>query len=158
MTFTFDPDKALAKRPLTVANPAKAANPTPQSEPISRISNISSGVVVDPTAWDYTVVELQEMDRLLLELAELEQWDADELHVLLDERRRMAPVNVRKALAALRLAHGEAMAPWPEPPARRARITLCELTSRRRELAVLPGGKAEPKGQAKSLDSGEKAA
>jgi hypothetical protein len=126
---------------------ARAAQTTPSTSPPRA-----------PTTWDYTVVELQEMDRLLRQLAELEGWSAAQLEMMLDERRRMAPVNVRKALAALRLAHGEAMAPWPEPPARRARITLCELTSRRRELAVLPGGKAEPKEQAKTLDSGEKAA
>jgi hypothetical protein len=89
---------------------------------------------------DYSTSDLAEMDRLIRELAQLEGWENDELEQMLDERRRMAPCNVRKALAALRIATREALAPWPDRPANRARITLCELASRRRELVVLDGG------------------
>jgi hypothetical protein len=76
----------------------------------------------------YTNADLAEMDKLLGEICELEGRSDDELAKLLDQRSRMAPVNVLNALAALRIARERALAPWPERPATRARITLCELT------------------------------
>jgi hypothetical protein len=106
---------------------------------------------------EYTDADLAEIDRLIVELCHLEGRSVEELDALLDERRRMAPVNVKKALAALRIATREALAPWPERPAKRAQITLCELVSKRRELIVLDG-KANLQNQAKTLDSGKEAA
>jgi hypothetical protein len=76
----------------------------------------------------YTTADLAEMDKLLREICELEGRSDDELDELLGQRSRMAPVNVLNALAALRIARERALAPWPERPTTRARITLCELT------------------------------
>jgi len=76
----------------------------------------------------YTLADLQEMDRLLRDLAQLEGWSNAELQDLLDQRQRMAPANVPAMLQTLRLARGAALAPWPDQPAKRSRIRLCFLT------------------------------
>jgi hypothetical protein len=104
-------------------------------------------------AWDYELSDLQEMDRLLRELADLEGWTVEELADLLDERRRMAPANVRSMLEAVRTAHALALAPWPEAPKERSDIVLCPLTTKRR-LAVLQGGKSSPVDQPKRQSGG----
>ena len=77
----------------------------------------------------YAAADLAEMDRLLGELAALEDWREGELEARLDERRRMAPVNVQNALQALRAAAAAALAGWPEPPLERAQIALCRLVN-----------------------------
>jgi hypothetical protein len=137
MTFAFD-TKGAAKRQSASANPAKAANPSPQDQanqqPISGISSFSSSKGRDQ-AWDYTPADLAEMDKKLRELAELESWSASELDGLLDELRRMAPCNVRAALVAIRKAHESSLGVWPKPPATRSRFTLCRLR-------VIDGGKS----------------
>lgn len=83
---------------------------------------------------DYSPDDLEEMDRLLRELAVLEGWSAQELSNLLDERQRMAPANVKAMLLAVRAARRAALAPWPNPPTKRSCIRLCKLT-------VIDGGK-----------------
>ena len=88
---------------------------------------------------DFSESDLQAMDYLLHQLALLGEWPQEELETLLDERRRMAPRNVRKGLAALRIARDEALAVWPNKPRTHTPITLCELTSRRTELSMLMG-------------------
>lgn len=92
-------------------------------------------------AWDYTLDDLQELEQILRELAQLEGWSAEELQARLWERQHMAPGNVRKALHALRLAHRSALATWPERPAKRAVVTLCELVKAPKEFSVIEGGK-----------------
>jgi hypothetical protein len=154
MTFVFDVDEATrkaGKETPTTANPAKAANPVRNVERISNISNISKPS--DPEGWDYELADLKEMDRLLCELAELEGWTDEELADLLNERRRMAPANVRSMLEAVRKAHAMALAPWPESPKERSSIVLCPLTTKRR-LAVVQGGKSSPVEQAGSQSGG----
>lgn len=106
---------------------------------------------------DYTEADLAQMDRLIGELCELEGRDDTERRALQDERRRMAPVNVLRALAALRIARDQALAIWPDRHTKRARITLCELTARPKEFAVVEG-KGHPRQQAKRLNSGKEAA
>lgn len=76
----------------------------------------------------YTTADLTEMDKLLKEICELEDRSDKELAELRDQRSRMAPANVLKALDALRIARDEAMKTWPDAPATRARIVLCDLT------------------------------
>ena len=82
-----------------------------------------------PEGVEYTLADLAEMDRLLTELSKLERWNAGELEQRLDERRRMAPVNVLEALYALRAARDAALAGWPENPLERAQITLCRFVN-----------------------------
>jgi hypothetical protein len=76
----------------------------------------------------YTTADLAEISKLLREICEIEGRSDGELAELLDEAWRMAPVNVLKALAALRISRDEALKPWPERPTTRAVISLCELT------------------------------
>ena len=76
---------------------------------------------------DYTGADLARMDDLLRQLAELEGWPAELLTARLDERRRMAPVNVLPTLKELQAAVTAALAVWPEQPAKTASITLCRL-------------------------------
>jgi hypothetical protein len=127
---------------LEIARQAQqqTGNPTTNRSGGSKGSKRHVGLGESPSSNDYTDRDLAEMDRLIRELAQLEGWENDELEQMLDERRRMAPCNVRKALAALRIATREALAPWPNRPAKRARVTLCEMVSKRRELVVLDGG------------------
>jgi len=75
----------------------------------------------------YTQQELVEMDKLLVQLAEMEDWPDDELAGALLQRRRMAPVRVPEALRAIREAHRGAMAVWPNAPSKRSVINLCEV-------------------------------
>ena len=82
-----------------------------------------------PEGAEYTLADLAEMDRLLAELSKLERWNAEELEQRLDERRRMAPVNVLVALHALRTARDAALAGWPESPVERAQIILCRFVN-----------------------------
>ena len=84
---------------------------------------------------DPTDEELNEMDRLIVELSDMEGWPKEELQRVRDERSRMALANVRKALRRLRLSHRNALAIWPTPPQKRSRVVLCEL-----ELVVIDGG------------------
>jgi len=77
---------------------------------------------------DYTAADLVEIDTLLRELAQLEGWTSTELEEQLDQRRRMAPARVAAVLGALRAARREALAPWPERPAKRSSVELCVLT------------------------------
>jgi hypothetical protein len=86
---------------------------------------------------DYTQTDIQEMDKLLRELAKLEGWSEAELVAKLDQRRRMAPVNVRPVLQEIRAAHRAALAVWPNQP-HRSDIRLCNLDHVR--LAVVGGG------------------
>ena len=79
--------------------------------------------------------DLREMDRLLRELAKFEGWTASELEQQLDERRRMAAVNVPGALQALREAVARCESILPEKPKERAKIVLCRLR-------VIEGGKS----------------
>lgn len=95
-----------------------------------------------PYDWGYTVDDLKEMDRLLRELAKLEGWSDEELADLTDQLGRMAPANVPAALAAIRKAHADSLAPWPTPPAKRSKIVLCRLKPGR-VLIALDGGRAE---------------
>jgi hypothetical protein len=69
--------------------------------------------------------DLTEMDRLLHQLAAIENWPAPELMEKLDQRRRMALVNVRNALGALREAVRVSLAPWPEALQKRSKVVLC---------------------------------
>lgn len=121
MTFTFDVEEA-AKRTSYAANPAKPANPARSAEQISSISNIS-----DDGFREYTTADLAETDSLIREIAEREQWAPSELEDMLDQRRRMAPVNVYGALEALRAA-GDGSAPRQNAKrAKRTRIALCVI-------------------------------
>ena len=137
MTFTFDAEKARKRTPAP-ANPAKAANPSVDSDPaskqISGISNISGTTPPDPEAfdWGYTAADLVEMDRLIRQLAELEGWSEEELAAKLDELGRMAPINVPDALKRHQAANAAALAPWPNPPKERAVVRLCLLTGVRK--------------------------
>ena len=74
----------------------------------------------------YTLVDLSEMDRLLHELARREGWTDADLAEKLDQRRRMAPVNVPAALAMLRA--GVKAASGQEKPARRVPVVLCLIS------------------------------
>jgi hypothetical protein len=76
---------------------------------------------------DYTTADLAKMDDLLRQLAELEGWPAERLTACLDERRRMAPVNVMPTVRSLQAAVTAAMAVWPNKPAWQASIRLCHL-------------------------------
>lgn len=82
---------------------------------------------------DYTRADLEEIDRLLRELARLEKWSSEELADKLDQRRRMAPVNVIPALRWLTRVVAE-----PEPRKKRP-FRLCKLEVV--ELAAIDGGK-----------------
>lgn len=86
--------------------------------------------------------ELAELTKLIRELASLEGWTEQELAARLWERAHMAPANVRRALAALRIARDAALACWPTPPTNRAQFTLCEFVALPRELSVIDGGKS----------------
>lgn len=112
---------------------ARAARKTPAADP--------KPTAPDGFSWGYTLADLKEMDRLLRELAKLEGWNDDELADLIDQLGRMAPANVPAALAAIRKAHADSLAPWPTPPAKRSKIVLCRLTPGR-VLIALDGGKA----------------
>lgn len=91
------------------------------------------------TQKDYAPADLEEMDRLIRELAQMEGWPAEELTDKLDQRRRMAPVNVLPVLREIREAHRAALAVWPHKPAKRSDIRLCKLDHV--ELAVIDGDK-----------------
>jgi hypothetical protein len=80
---------------------------------------------------EYTPADLDEMDRLLREIARLDHWPPSRLERMLDERRRMAPINVPAALRLLRAEFAKA-ALDPEKPTKRAPVVLC----------VIKGGKA----------------
>lgn len=86
-----------------------------------------------PKAGDYTLADLQELDRLIRELGGLEGRTDAEIDAMLSERRRMAPTSVPGALEAISAAHRAALAPWPEPPAKRSKVVLC----------VIEGGKGK---------------
>jgi len=73
----------------------------------------------------YTQADLEEMDKLMRELAECEDWPEDALRKALADRKRMAPVRVPGALQAIRKAHRAAVAVWPGSPATRTEIVLC---------------------------------
>jgi hypothetical protein len=75
----------------------------------------------------YGPEDLAEMDRLLHELARLEGWSAAELADTLDQRRRMAPVNVAAALRLLRARAKAARDTKPDKPTRRVPVTLCVI-------------------------------
>lgn len=76
---------------------------------------------------DYGPADLVKMDDLLRQLAELEGWPVERLTACLDERRRMAPVNVMPTLRGLQAAVRDALAIWPNKPTWRANIQLCRL-------------------------------
>ena len=142
MTFTFDP-KAVAKREPASANPAKPANPAAaKPSRTAQISGISSFSISKPRVAedDYTLADLDEMDRLLRELARMEGWSDEELTGKMDERQRMAPVNVIPVLNEIREAHKAALAIWPQK-AKRSDIRLCK--NGHVELAVIDGYKGE---------------
>jgi hypothetical protein len=139
------PTPALTKPTKPPSVSFVSSTPATISEKSARIQK--------PEAWDYELADLKEMDRLLKELADLEGWTDAELADLLDERRRMAPANVRSMLEAVRKAHAMALAPWPEPPKERSNIVLCPLTTKRR-LAVLQGGKSSSVDQPRSQSGG----
>lgn len=96
------------------------------------VSSVSSHPATFPpnTPADYTIADLTEMDRKLRELAVMEGWDEQELSNTLDQRSRMAPANVFKALGTIRAAHDACLKVWPEVPPTRSRIVLCELEVR----------------------------
>lgn len=73
---------------------------------------------------DYTSADLQEIDRLLAQLAEMEGWTEGELAEALDCRRRMAPARVLEVLGQLRKWAAAALAPWPDNPPERPKIVL----------------------------------
>lgn len=139
------PTPALTKPTKPPSVSFVSSTPATISEKSARIQK--------PEAWDYELADLKEMDRLLKELADLEGWTDAELADLLDERRRMAPANVRSMLEAVRKAHAMALAPWPDSPKERSSIVLCPLTTKRR-LAVVQGGKSSPVEQAGCQSSG----
>jgi hypothetical protein len=70
---------------------------------------------------EYAPADLEEMDRLLHELAEQEGWTPAALEGMLDQRRWMAPARVMECLQQLR----EACAEPPEKP--RVKPVLCLL-------------------------------
>ena len=74
----------------------------------------------------YTLDELSEMDKLIREIAECEEWPQEALEAVLADRKRMAPVAVPDALQALRKAHREAVGRWPDTPAEKTTINLLE--------------------------------
>src|SRR5687768_8066650 len=76
---------------------------------------------------DYALPDLEEIDRLIRELAKLENWDEGYLASKLDQRQRMAPVNVIPVLREIRAAHKAALAVWPDKPAKRSDVRLCRL-------------------------------
>ncbi len=136
MTFRFDAQEARKPRPAS-ANPANSANPASAQQvgkpQISRVSSISS----EPPAKDegYTLADLVEMDDLIRQLAEIEGWTSAELAEARDERRRMAPARVPEVLRQLRYWVKAGLAGWPDKPAKRAQIRLCQLI-------VIEGGKS----------------
>jgi hypothetical protein len=152
VTFTFD-TKAVAKRASANANPANPANSVP-AEPAkpAEISGISSFSISKPPFPndEYTPADLAEMDKLLRELAKLEGWSDHELADKLDQRRRMAPVNVLPVLEEIREAHKAALCVWPAKPAKHSDIRLCKLDHV--ELVVIDGGKA-PESQSNPPES-----
>jgi hypothetical protein len=81
---------------------------------------------------NYTLADLAEMDALLHKLAAIEGWTADELADKLDQRRRMAAVNVQPALHLLRAGAKAARDTKAEKPTKRVPVVLC----------VIKGGKA----------------
>lgn len=76
---------------------------------------------------DYTSADLEEMDRLISQLGQLEGWTEAELSEALDHRQRMAPCRVLLVLRQLREWVATRLARWPEQPEQRAPIKLFEL-------------------------------
>ncbi len=74
----------------------------------------------------YTLDDLAEMDKLIREIAEAEDWPQEALEATLDERRRMRPVDVPDALQRLRKAQKWAVGRWPDTPAERTKIELLD--------------------------------
>ena len=138
MAFTFDAKTARKPGPAN-ANPAKAANPTLRTRPVSSISKISE---TRPDLGDPTAAEIAELTQRIRELAHCEQWSEEELAARLWEADHMAPINVRPALAALRRAVDAGLAIWPAHLTTRAQITLTELVRAPKELVVIDGGKS----------------
>lgn len=147
MAFNFDVEQAVQeaqKRGSTPANPANSANPVRSAKRISSFSNFSND---DPSK-----AELEELTKLIHDLARLEGWSEQELAAKLWERDHMALCNVRKALAALRIAYNAGVAIWPDVPSKVSQITLCELVALPKEFAVIQGGKSKPQDQAKRTE------
>ena len=94
---------------------------------LMEIARAAAKSIEDGPEESYTLVDLEEMDRLLRELAELEGWTKVELADRLDQRRRMAPINVPTALRLLRAGARDALAVWPEKPAKRVPVVLCVI-------------------------------
>lgn len=111
-----------------VANAAKSEPTKPTKAPFGGFGS-SPQAAISPEAWDYTVADLSEMEVMIRQLAELEDWSPAELEGALDQRRRMAPIRVPEALGELREAVERSLGPWPEKPAKRSRIVLCRLTA-----------------------------
>jgi hypothetical protein len=86
----------------------------------------------EPEEETYTLADLADMDRLLHEIARLEGWSAAELADRLDQRRRMASVNVLTALRLLRAGANGAGDTKPDKPTKRVPVALC----------VIAGGKS----------------
>ncbi len=117
------------------------STPTKPTKP-HFVSSVSSGKgPFRQEASDYTTTDLAEIDRLLRELAKLENWSREELADMLDQRKRMAPVNVLPVLKEIREAHSAALGVWPDKPATRSNIRLCKLDHV--EMVVIEGSKHE---------------
>jgi hypothetical protein len=80
-----------------------------------------------PPDEDCTPEDLEKLDDLLRQLAKLEGWPPEALAARLEQRRRMAPVNVMPSLRALQKAVEDALAMWPDPPSWPADTRLCRL-------------------------------
>ena len=90
---------------------------------------------------DYTKEDLEDIDRLLSELAKMEAWSQDELADRLYQRERRAPVNVIPVLREIREAYKAALAVWPNQPAPRSNIRICKLDHVR--LVLIHGGRTD---------------
>ena len=66
------------------------------------------------------------MDTLLREIARIERWSQSRLEALLDQRRRMAPINVVAALQRLREVHQDVLHGKPCPDIRLCQLRLIE--------------------------------
>lgn len=123
------PNAATPATPAT-HRPGSGAEQVKTRSSVATVASVATLPVSNPDsdAPDFTAEELAEMDTLIRELAELESWKMGELAHVLDERKRMAAVNVRKALARLRASARVARASWPEPPGKRSKVVLCLLT------------------------------
>ena len=123
------------EKPATPATHAtheapKPAYSRPSVATVATVAAISGSQSQGPAvSWDYSAADLSEMDGLIRQLAELEDWSPDELADALDQRRRMAPIRVPEALGQLRESVKRSLAPWPGKPAERSRIVLCRLTA-----------------------------